>query len=101
MQPRDRGQVVTQDEAESVGIQALAWIAADPELAGIFLSATGADVNDLRKMAGDPAFLGGVLEFLLQVDSHVTGFCDSAGLPYDAPMRARVTLSGGEDMNWT
>lgn len=92
---------MTADEAESVAIQALGWIASDPELAGIFLSATGADVNDLRKMAGDPVFLGGVLDFLLQVDSHVTGFCDSVGHSYDTPMRARAVLPGGEAVNWT
>jgi hypothetical protein len=89
------------DEAETVAIQALGWIAGDPELAGIFLSATGMDVNDLRKMASDAAFLGGVLDFLLQVEAHVTGFCDAAGLPYEAPMRARAALPGGEAVHWT
>lgn len=92
---------MTRNDAENVAIEALGWIAADAELAGIFLSSSGVAVNDLRTLAQDAAFLAGVLDFLLAVDSHVVGFCDKAGLPYDAPMRARAALPGGEAVNWT
>ena len=90
-----------QDQAESIAIQALGWLASDGGLLGMFMSASGADINDLKKIAGDPVFLGSVLDFILIDDSHVTGFCDAANLPYDAPMRARQALPGGAQVNWT
>jgi hypothetical protein len=36
-----------------------------------------------------------VLDFLLMDDAWVVAFCDAAGLPYEAPMRARAALPGG------
>ena len=88
-------------EAESVAIQALGWLAGEEELLTAFLAASGAGVNDVREMARDPAFLGAVLDFILQSDEHVRGFCDSAGLSYETPMRARQSLPGGAQVNWT
>ncbi|MBZ0129272.1 MAG: DUF3572 domain-containing protein [Rhodobacteraceae bacterium] len=90
-----------QDQAESIAIQALGWLASDGDLLGMFMGASGADVSDLRKIAGDPVFLGSVLDFILIDDSHVTGFCDATNLSYDAPMRARQALPGGAQVNWT
>jgi hypothetical protein len=34
-------------------------------------------------------------------DASVRAFCDTCGLGYDQPMRARQYLPGGEMMNWT
>lgn len=63
--------------------------------------ASGAGADDLRNGATDPAFLGSVLDFVMMDDVWVVAFCDSAGLSYDAPMRARAALPGGEQVNWT
>lgn len=90
-----------QERAEMVAIQALGWMATDDEVLGQFLGASGASVDDLRSGAGDPAFLGALLDFLMLEDTWITAFCDSAGLPYDAPMRARAHLPGGAQMHWT
>lgn len=89
------------EQAESIAIQALGWLAGESDLLGVFMSSSGTDVSDLRKMAGDPVFLGSVLDFILLDDSHVTAMCDSAGLAYEAPMRARQALPGGAEVNWT
>jgi uncharacterized protein DUF3572 len=89
-----------QEQAETVAIQALGWLAGQDDLLGVFLGSSGADVNDLKQMAGDPAALGSVLDFILQADEHVTGFCDDAGLPYEVPMQARQYLPGGAAVNW-
>jgi hypothetical protein len=91
----------TQESAELVAIQALGWLAANDDLMPVFLNASGADVADLRKQARDPAFLAAVLDFLLMDDAWVVGFCEHAQLKYDAPMRARAALPGGEQVNWT
>jgi hypothetical protein len=89
------------EQAETVAIQALGWLAGQDELLELFLGATGANVNDLTKMAQDSEFLGSVLDFLLMADEHVTGFCDATGLAYEVPMQARQFLPGGEATNWT
>ena len=89
------------EQAETVAIQALGWLAGEDELLGVLLGASGADVNDLKQMAQNPEFLGSVLDFILMADSHVTGFCDAVGLAYEIPMQARQYLPGGEMVNWT
>jgi hypothetical protein len=89
------------DHAETVGLQALAWLAANEDLLPVFLSASGADGTALRTGARDPAFLGAVLDFILQDDAWVVGFCDVAGLGYDAPATARMRLPGGGAVHWT
>jgi hypothetical protein len=90
-----------QEMAETVAAQALAWLAADEELLGVFLGASGASAADLRASAGSPEFLGSVLDFLAMDDAWVTRFCDSAQLPYTAVMEARAALPGGAQVHWT
>lgn len=89
------------ESAETVAIRALGWIAANDELMPVFLGSTGAGLSDLRSGAGDPVFLASVLGFLTMDDAWVVAFCDAEGLSYDAPMRARQALPGGEQVNWT
>lgn len=93
--------MVGQHSAETLGLQALAWLASNDDLLPVFLNSTGASADDLRAGAMRPDFLGSVLDFLLMDDTWIMAFCDAAGLPYDAPMRARADLPGGEAMHWT
>ena len=92
---------MSQESAETVALQSLAWLTANEELLLVFLGSTGAGVDDLRERAKDAEFLGSVLDFLLMDDAWVVQFCDSAGLSYDKPMLARAALPGGEDVFWT
>jgi hypothetical protein len=89
------------EAAETVGMQALAWLAGNDELLPVFMGSTGADLDDLRAGAGDPAFLGSVLDFVMMDDAWVVAFCDAAGLPYATPMQARTVLPGGGQVHWT
>jgi hypothetical protein len=89
------------EAAETVGVQALGWLAGNDELLPVFLGSTGASLDDLRAGAGEPAFLGSVLDFLLMDDAWVVAFCDAEGLAYDAPLRARAALPGGAEAHWT
>ena len=50
------------DQAETVALQALAWIAADPDRLGRLLAETGLAPEEIRAQAENPAFLGGVLD---------------------------------------
>ena len=87
--------------AELIALRALEWLAGRDDLLGVFLGSTGASIEDLRVRAGEPEFLGSVLDFLMMDDAWVIAFCDDADLPYDKPMRARVALPGGEQVSWT
>lgn len=87
--------------AETVAVMALGWLAGNDELLPVFLGTTGTSLSEMRERADDPAFLRGILDFVLMDDEWVRAFCESAGLDYDAPMRARQSLPGGAEPNWT
>ena len=89
------------DAAETIALQALAWLIGNDELWPVFQGATGASEVDLRARASDPAFLTSVLEFLTMDDSWIIGFCDDTGVAYDQPMLARAKLAGPAGMHWT
>ncbi|MEJ6401290.1 DUF3572 domain-containing protein [Yoonia sp. 2307UL14-13] len=89
------------EAAQTIAYQALGWLAGNDELCPVFLGATGGSAEDMRAQAGDPAFLASVLEFITMDDAWVIAFCDSIGLEYDAPLRARYALPGAESVHWT
>ncbi|WP_299598056.1 DUF3572 domain-containing protein [uncultured Tateyamaria sp.] len=91
----------SQESAEVVGLQAIAWMVGNEELLPVFLGATGVSEADMRAGVGDPAFLGGLLDFIMMDDAWVAEFCDAQGLTYDTPMRARTALPGGGEFHWT
>lgn len=88
------------DRAEVIALQALAWLAADDELAPVFLGATGGSADDLRARARDPALQAAVLDFITMDDAWVVAFCNQVGLSYDQPLRARQALPGAEMVHW-
>lgn len=87
--------------AETVGAQALAWLAGQDDLLGVFLGASGLSSGDLRTRMADPEMLGAVLDFVMMDDSWVVAFCDAHHHAYDVPARARTALPGGEQVHWT
>lgn len=92
---------LTRETAETVGLQAVAWLAANDELLPVFLGATGASEADFRAGLEDPAFQGSVLDFLLMDDSWVMDFCRAQDLDPVLPIQARAALPGGETVHWT
>jgi hypothetical protein len=90
-----------QVDAEGLAIRALGWLASDADLTGGFLAAAGAVPGDLRARAGDPEFLGFVLDFLMGNEQALLEFSTAEGITPDLPMRARAALPGGDLPNWT
>lgn len=88
------------DDAEIVAIHALSWLA-ENELLDTFQAATGADFTSIRNAAGEPEFLGAVLDFVMNDDAWVQGVCAAQGLPFDGLLRARAALPGGDLPHWT
>ena len=66
--------------AEIVAVQALSFLAGDPQLLGAFLAETGIGPETLRKSAADPQFLISVLDFILRDDATVKAFANASQL---------------------
>lgn len=92
---------ISQDAAETIGLQALAWLASQEELLPVFMGATGSSEDDMRTRAVEPEFLGSVLEFITMDDAWVMAFCTENGLSFDVPLQARWALPGGAPVHWT
>ena len=92
---------MTEADAQTLAIRALAWLSTQEELFPGFLNATGLDLAELRQAASEPEFLAGVLGYLTMDDGWITAFCDAEGYDYAAPMAARRALPGGMTPEWS
>ena len=89
------------ESAETVALRVLGWLAARDDLLPVFLDASGCDLADLRRRAGESEFLASVVDFVLSDDAWVIAFSQDSGLPFEALARARASLPGGTLPNWT
>ena len=83
--------------AEIVAIQALTFVAGDPERLGAFLAETGIGPETLRTAATDPQFLASVLDFVMRDDATVKAFADASQLHPTNIAAARQVLG---DPHW-
>lgn len=74
---RDR---LTKERAETIALDALAFLAGRPEDMERFLTNSGIGVDELRQRAADPDMLRAVTEFVLSDDGLVNQFCEEQGL---------------------
>jgi hypothetical protein len=66
--------------AEIVAVQALSFIAGDPERLGLFLAESGIGPETLRTAATEPRFLSSVLDFVIRDDATVNAFAAASQL---------------------
>jgi hypothetical protein len=66
--------------AEIVAIQALSFVAGNPERLGAFLAESGIGPETLRGAAADPRFLASVLDFVMRDDATVKAFAEASQL---------------------
>jgi hypothetical protein len=78
--------------AEIVAVQALSFVADDPERLGAFLAETGIGPETLRSAAADPHFLASVLDFVLRDDATVQAFAAASELDPTTIAAARDAL---------
>ena len=71
---------MTKQHAETIALNGLAFLAAQPDDIERFLRNTGIDAAELRQRAADPDVLRAVLEYILAGDVTTTGFCQDQGL---------------------
>lgn len=87
-----KGSPNPQEVAEFVAIQALSFLASDPERLGIFLTESGIGPQTLRASASDPKFLAGILDFIMRDDATVQAFAGASQLTPEAIANAREVL---------
>ncbi|TIQ36828.1 MAG: DUF3572 family protein [Mesorhizobium sp.] len=85
------------EEAETLAVRALGFIAGDPELLPRFLAITGIEANSIRKAAEEPGFLAGVLQFILAHEPTLLRFAEETGTPPAAVGKALRALPLGND----
>ena len=82
--------------AEIVAIQALSFVAGEPERLGLFLSESGIGPETLRSAASDPQFLVSVLDFVMRDDETVQAFCAVSELHPTNIAAARQALGASQ-----
>ncbi|RED49836.1 DUF3572 domain-containing protein [Aestuariispira insulae] len=90
---------VTQEQAELLAASALSFIAQDPDRLGRFLAMTGIGPSEIRGRINDPAFMGGLLDFLLAHEPDLLEFVEFAGVEPTFPKMARRSLPGSEHLD--
>lgn len=81
-------------DAEAIAIQALGFIAADPERLGRFLALTGIGPDTLRDAAAEPGFLTQVIDFIAADESLLLAFAANSGLAPASVSAAHRRLGG-------
>jgi hypothetical protein len=88
---------MTADQAESIALQALAFLASDDELLPRFLALSGIEAAAIRKAAAEPGFLAGVLAFFMAHEPSLFQLTEATGLkPEDFDAAARALPSGDD-----
>ena len=85
----------TREAAEALAIQALTFLAEEPDRLARFLNMSGIDPAQIRAAARERGFLAGVLEHMLGDESLLIAFAASAGIDPGEIARARAALAGG------
>lgn len=85
---------LTRDEAETIAVQAVGFLASREDHFLRFVALTGMTVDGVRASLGDGAVLGAVLDFVLADEALLLEFAAAAGIAPDRPARARALLPG-------
>ena len=88
-------------DAELFAARVLAWLSEDAARLAAFMAASGSAPDDFRRVMADPAFLLGVIDFVMADEAMLLACCTDLDLPPDYPARARAALPGGIDTHWT
>lgn len=82
------------EEAEIIALNALGFLASEPERLQRFMDLAGMPVEAIRANAADTAFLGGVLDYILSDQTLLLMFAEEHGLKPEHIVRIRRKLPG-------
>lgn len=85
--------MAAQPDPELLALKALGFLAETPDVLSRFLDQSSITPAELRARAGDPHFLGGMLDFLLADDELTGRFCAAEAIEPQALHLARHRLS--------
>jgi Protein of unknown function (DUF3572) len=92
MKPNNRNRV-SAEEAQDIAIEALTFMAGDPDRLGRFLAITGLGPENLRAAAAQKGFLGQILHYIAQDESLLLAFAGQSGrLPYQVTSAHHVLM---------
>jgi len=91
---REEPALAAQD-AETLAVRALGFIAADSVLLNRFLALSGIEATEIRRAAGELGFLAGVLGFIAAHEPTLLAFAADAGVDPGLVTRAMERLPAG------
>ncbi len=80
--------------AERLAIQALSYIAEEPERLGRFLAITGIGPDQIRTASAEPGFLAGVLGYLASDEQLAAAFAAKIACSPSDIAKAHIALGG-------
>jgi hypothetical protein len=89
-----RAAKLSREDAETVAIRAVAFLAAREDLFLRFVSLTGMTGDQVRGSLAEPAVLGAVLDFVLADEALVLALVQELDVAPELPARARRLLPG-------
>ncbi len=81
-------------DAEATAVAVLGWLANEPDMLSRFLALSGVQPGQLRQAVGDPAFLAGMLEFLMQHEPTLMEFCEATETKPESVVEAYHSYAG-------
>jgi len=85
---------INRDDAETIALQALAYLADDPQRLTRFLALTGTDAGELRTQVNSSDFQVAILDYMMSDESLLLTFCQESGIDPTVFASAHALLSG-------
>lgn len=89
---------MTTEQAETIALQALAFLAKEEKLFAHFFTSSGLTPQDLKDRFREPELLGGVLDAILADDTVLLAFCNTMSISPETLVLARRVLPGASEM---
>jgi len=80
-------------DPQETAIAVLGWLANEPDMFGRFLARTGVEPAQVRNAINDPAFLAGMLDFLMAHEPTLLAFCAASNIPPETVAAASAHFS--------
>ena len=88
----DPSQEQARENAETMALLMVQFLLGDDERTDGFFDTSGLSPDDLRAGVTDPAFLGGVMDYLLSREDLLVVFCEEQQIDPMMPLRVRQAL---------
>ena len=87
--------------AETRALEVLTWVLSEDDLIKVFMGTTGASQHDLRSNTLNHEFLTSILDFVLMDDSWVISCSKFMNIDPSQIQVIKMSLDGGQEVNWT